>query len=114
VLSARLFGGVADDREARRDVLPDVHAQRATPTLCQDVEVAARLRRLDDAERVLPPRHRNVGPVVAGDLQEDAGVRAALVSLPRRVQEARAEAGAGCDAKLVTDRAPDLGEALLG
>ena len=41
--------------------------------------------------------------VVAGDLQEDAGIRAALVGLAGGMQEARAKAKTGGDAFLVAD-----------
>ena len=51
-----------------------------------------------------PGTGRSCG-VVAGDLQEDAAVRAALVGLPGRVQEARAEAETGRDL-LVRSRTP--------
>ena len=69
-------------------------AKRAAAALGEDLEIAAGLRRFDDAEGVFLARNRQVACVVAGDLQEHAGVRAALVGLPGRVQEARAEAEA--------------------
>ena len=58
------------------------------------MEVAARLRRLHDAESVLASRHGNVLRVVARDLEEDSAVGPAFVGLPGGVQEARAEAEA--------------------
>src|SRR6185436_5109112 len=65
--------------------------------LAQHLEVAQRLRVLYHAERVPPAWHRQIVGVVAGDLDEHAGVRAALVQLTRRVQIARPEADAGRD-----------------
>ena len=83
--------------------VPRCIAQGAALALQQHLEVASRLRRLDDAEGVLLPGHGHIDRVVAGDLQEDAGVRSALVGLPGRVQEARAELQAGRDALRVAD-----------
>src|SRR5215470_14483300 len=68
-------------------VARDVHAQGAPAALRQHVEIAARLRLLDNAEGVGLAGDRQVLAVVAGDLQEDAAVRAALIGLPRRVLE---------------------------
>ena len=85
--------------QPRRDIRTEMDAQRAAVALDEHLEIAARLRRLDDAERVALAGHRQVRGVVAGDLQEDAGVGAALVGLAGRVQEARAEAEAGRDAR---------------
>ena len=84
--------------QAGGHVRAEMDAQRAPAALGQHLEVAARLGRLDDAEGVLLARHRQVVRVVAGDLQEDAAVRPALVGLAGRVQEARPEAEAGGDA----------------
>src|SRR5579871_3719200 len=69
-----------------------MHAQRAPATFRKHLEVTARLRRLHHTERVLLPGHRNVLGVVTRDLEEYAAVRAALVRLPGRVEEARSEA----------------------
>ena len=77
------------------EIAGDVRAQRAPAALGKDLEIAARLRRLDDAERVGLAGHRQVLGIVAGDLQEDAAVRPALVGLSRRMLEARPEADAG-------------------
>ena len=57
------------------------------------------------------PGHGQVVGVVAGDLQEHARVRPALVGLAGRVQEAGPEADAGRRSRAVPDRAPDLGRA---
>src|SRR2546426_8641892 len=46
-------------------------------------------RSLHGAERVRPPGHREILRVVARDLEEHARVRAPLVRLTGRVQEAR-------------------------
>src|ERR1700688_4122076 len=87
--------GVLESREAGRDVRTEMDAQEPSPALRQHLEVAARCRRLDDAESVFLPRDRQIVGLVAGDLQKNAGVRAALVGLSGRVQEARSESQAG-------------------
>src|SRR5581483_10904374 len=67
--------------EPCRHVGAKVDAQRAAPALGQHLEVAARLRRLDDAKRVALPRHSQIHRVVTGDLQEDSSIGPALVRL---------------------------------
>src|SRR5260370_8669479 len=73
--------------------------------LGEDIEIAARLRRLDGAESVFLAGHGKVLRIIAGDLQKDPGIGAALVSLSRRMQEAWAETEAGRDALRIADRA---------
>jgi hypothetical protein len=70
-------------------------AQHAPAAFHQHVEVTAGLCCLDDAEAVGMARNVEIGGIVAGDLEEDAGVRSALVGLARRMLEARREADAG-------------------
>ena len=70
----------------------EMDAERPAAALGEHREVAARLRRLDDAEGVRCPGTARSRGVVAGDLQEHARVRSALVGLAGRVQEARPEA----------------------
>ena len=48
--------------------------------------------------------HRQIRGIVARDLQEDAGIRAALVGLPGGVKEARPEAEARGHALFVANR----------
>src|SRR5664280_2778205 len=81
-------------RQARIDIL-EVNTQRAATALNQHLEVAAGLRGLHHAETVGMAGHVDVGWVIAGNLQEHAGIRAAFVGLPRRMLEARSEAEAG-------------------
>src|SRR3981189_1162678 len=83
-------------------------AQDTPVALGQHLEVAARLRRLDNTEGVFLVRHLDIGEVVAGDLQEHAGVRAAFVSLPRRMKKSRPEGEAGRDALAVADQDADI------
>src|SRR5579859_1659496 len=64
-------------------------------------EIAASLRCFYDAESILLPRHGKIGGIVTRDLQKYAGVGAAFVGLPRRVQEARSESETRCDAFFV-------------
>src|SRR6478736_8140109 len=91
----------------------EMYTQHPPSAFGQHLEIAARLRRLDDAEGVFLVRHREIGRIVAGDLEEHAGVRAALVGLPRRMQEPWPEAQAGGDALAVADQGADILERLL-
>ena len=104
----RLPDGILEGRQSRRDMGAEMHAQHPPVALGQHLEIAARFRRLDDTESVFLVRHLEIGGVVAGDLQEHAGVRAALVGLPGRMQEARPEAEAGGDALAVADQDADV------
>src|SRR6185437_10670669 len=54
------------------------------------------LRRFYDSEGVLLSGHRKIVRIIAGNLQEHAGVRAAFVSLSGGMKETRAKAQAGC------------------
>src|SRR5947208_989867 len=85
-----------------------VPAQRAPAALGEHVEIAARLRRLDDAKARLLAWHRQILGIIRSDLQEHAAVGAAFVGLPGRMQEARAEFGAGRDVTLVAHQKPHL------
>ena len=69
----------------------DVNAQGATFALRQHLEIAPRLRRLDNAEAVVAAGDRHVSHRVVGDLQEYAGVRSTLIGLTGRMQEARSK-----------------------
>src|SRR5580704_14560801 len=89
-----------------------MNAQRATAALHQSIEVTGGLRRLHHAKAVGMTRHVEIARIVAGDLQEDAGIRAALVSLSCRVLETRSKAKAGCRAGFVADTAPHPGQGL--
>src|SRR5579862_2309103 len=90
-----LFQRRSERGQALLDTIGEMHAQGSAPAVGEHVEVAARLRRLDHAERIFGARHRQIGRIAAGDLQEDATVRATLVGLSGRVQETWAEAEAG-------------------
>ncbi len=81
-----------------------MHTERASSALGEHVEIAARLRRLDHAERVFGTRHREVRAVVRRHLEEHAAVRAALVGLTGRVQETGSELGRGRDVLRIADR----------
>ena len=84
--------------QPRSKIALQMHPQRAPAAFGQHVEIAARLRRLDDTERRLLAGHRQILRVIGGDLQEHAAVGPALVGLSGRMQEARSELGAGRDA----------------
>src|SRR5215471_3392210 len=88
-------------------------AERAAIAIREDLKVPARLCGLDGAEGVAPPGYRDVDRVIAGDLQEDAGVGTALVGLSGRVQEARSEFQAGRIARRVSNGLPDRLQHLL-
>src|SRR3954470_5632275 len=85
--SQRLFDCRANRAQTGADVRAKVNPEGATPPLGQHLEIAARLRRLDDAECVRLPRHRQVLRVVGRDLQEHSGIGPSLVGLTRGVQE---------------------------
>ena len=115
-MALEVEGGVhggGERGEAGGDVGAEVDAEGAAAALDQDLEVAARLRRLDDAEGVFLTGHGQVVGVVAGDLQEDARVRTALVGLTRRMQKARPELEAGGDALHLQDAPANGGEGPL-
>src|SRR5262245_32578913 len=84
-----------------------MNTERAAMAIREDLKITARLRRLYDAERERLSGDRQVALVVAGDLQEDAGVRTALVALASGVQEARTEAKARGQTPAVTNAVTD-------
>ena len=86
----------------------EMDAQDTPVALGQYLEVAARLRRLDDTERIFVIRNIDVGGVVAGDLKENAGVRPALVGLAGRMKEPRPEPEASRDALAVANQDANL------
>src|SRR5215510_921784 len=80
-----------------------MHPQGPAAPLGEYGKISAGLRGLDHSEGIFLPGNRQVGSVVAGDLEEYAAVRTALVGLSRGVQETRAETEAGCDLFAVAD-----------
>ena len=70
----------------------------------QHLEIAARLRGLDDAEGVLAARHQDVGRIVGSNLQEHPAVGSAFVGLAGGVQKARSEFEATGRATGIADR----------
>ena len=78
----------------------------------QRLTVAARLRVDELPERVRPVGDRSIDRVLRGELQEDAGGRAALVELAGRVQEARAVAR-GRRAARSTERGAEPGDRVI-
>ena len=69
--------------ERRRNLTSNMHAERASVPVRQNLEIAASLGGLDDSERVGLAGNGKIERVVARDLQEDACVRSALVPLAR-------------------------------
>jgi hypothetical protein len=64
-----------------RDIGSKMNAQRAPSPLSQYGEVASGLRCLDHAEGIFLTRHRQIFSIICRNLQENAGVRAALIGL---------------------------------
>src|SRR5512145_333410 len=65
-----------------------MHLERPTVARHEDFKVTASLRRLDNAKGILASRYWHVSGIVTGNLQKHTTVRATLVRLPGRVQEA--------------------------
>ena len=85
-----------------------MNAQGSAAALGQDLEVPAGLRSFDHSERVLLPRNRQVGGIIAGDLQKHTAVWAALVGLSGGMQESWAEADAGRVVPLIAQQVTQL------
>src|SRR5882672_11472964 len=79
-------------REPALQVFPEMGTQGTAAAFGKNGKIAAGLPRLHDSKRVLLSRNRQVLGVVAGNLQENAAIRAAFIGLSRRMQEARAKA----------------------
>src|SRR5712691_8049126 len=97
-------GGWLLDRRSnrRRQRLPsgrrfsaNRHPQNREPARRQGLQVAQRLRLLEDREAERLAGNRHVFGVVLDDLQEEADLGAAFVQLSGRVEEARPVAGGG-------------------
>ena len=86
---------------------PEMDAQCPAPARGQHIEVAAGLRRLDDAKTVFMARYVEVDGIIAGDLQKHPGVGSALISLPGRMEKARSKAETCGDPLAVADRNAD-------
>ena len=94
--------GALSSLHSRPATVAEMHAQHAPTAFDQHVEIAARLRRLDNAEAVVMAGHRG-RRLVAGDLQEHAGVRAALIGLAGECRNLGAKAEAGGDSPAVAE-----------
>src|SRR5215469_13734342 len=79
----------------------EMHPQCSTTPFSEHLEVSACLSGFHDTERIFLAGNREVVRVVAGDLQKDSAVRAALISLPRRIQKPRTEPKASRDMLVV-------------
>src|SRR5882672_157831 len=79
-----------------------MNTQRSPPAFRKHVKISTRLRRFYGAKSIFLSGHGKIGGIIARDLQKDATVRAALVSLSGRVQEARSKAETCRDLLLVT------------
>jgi hypothetical protein len=79
----RLPDGFFERCQSRRNMRAEMYAKHSPIALGQHLEIAARFRRLHNAESISLARHLKIGGIVAGDLQEHAGIRAAFVGLSR-------------------------------
>src|SRR5260370_11584396 len=94
-------GGLSDcGFDCRRERLPagrplpaEGHAEHREPPRAERLQVAEGLRLLEDREAVGLPGDRHVASVVLDDLQEEPGLRAALVQLARGVEEKSVDLG---------------------
>jgi hypothetical protein len=90
-------------RQAGRYITAEMNAQGPPVAVGEDLEIPASLGRFHDAERIFLAGHGKIGSIVAGDLQEDAGIRAAFIGLPGGMEKSRAEAEAGGNTLLVAN-----------
>src|SRR5437879_3630757 len=79
LLSQGLLDSAGQCVQTRVKVARYVRTQGPPATFRKNLQIAARLRRLDHAKRVGMTGHWQVFGVVAGDLQENAAVRSTLV-----------------------------------
>src|SRR6185369_11935276 len=78
-----------------------MHAEGASAAFSEYCEIAAGLCSFDDTEGVLLVGNGKIDGVVAGDLQEDAGIGSAFVGLAGGVQKARTKSKIRRDLLLV-------------
>src|SRR5260370_15799711 len=83
------------------------HPQHREPARCERLQVAQRLRLLEDRKAVRLAGDGHVFRVVLDDLQKKADLRAALVQLSGRVEEARPVARGGGVTGRISDRSSD-------
>ena len=76
-----MSNGLGKSVEAGLQILAQMEAEYAAASLGEDVEITAGLRSLYDAERVPLAGHGKVGSVIVSDLEKDAVICSALVSL---------------------------------
>jgi len=67
--------------EAAFEISAQMNSQRTPASLGQHLKISSGLRRLYDAERILLLRDREIGGIIAGNLQKHACVWTALISL---------------------------------
>ena len=103
--SASMTGASADGSAVRQP-----HVDRAAARPIQRLEVAERLRGLEDAERKPLTGNGQVVAAIGGNHHEHAGIGSALVQLPRGVQIPWTEPGGGRHACCVRQRRARLVE----
>src|SRR6266403_1928515 len=107
-VAQRIPNRAVEHLQSRFEIALEMHAQGAPAALGQNVEIAAGLRRLDNAEARLLAGYREIVGIVRCDLQEHAAVGAAFIGLSGGMQERRAEFGAGRKVVAVAHRKPHV------
>src|SRR5258708_35166718 len=90
-----------------RRVAAQRHPQHGQLARAEGLEVAQRLRLLEDREGERLAGDRHVARILLHDLQEKTRLRAAFVELPRRVEEPRPVTGRRRDLGAVAHRRAD-------
>src|SRR5712691_11395690 len=93
-----------------RRLFPKRHPQNREPARREGLQVAQRLRLLEDREAKRLAWDGHVFGVVLDDLQEKADLGAAFVQLSGRVEEARPVAGGGGVTGRIAHRSSDRGD----
>jgi len=73
---------LVEPRQAGLKISLEMHAKRSSSPPCEHIEIATRLRSLDNTEARFPAGDLQIPWIVGGDLKKNAAVRAALVGLP--------------------------------
>src|SRR6266568_4012386 len=85
-------------------VFPNMHPQGAPVSIGEHLEVAAGLRRLDDAKGIFMSGNRQINGVVAGNLQKNSAVGTAFIGLASGVQKAWSKTEARSHTLAVADQ----------
>src|SRR5258708_23598669 len=83
--------GLRQSHQPGLQIFSEMHTQRAAAALGKNSEIAAGLCRLHDTEGVPLRWYRQILGVITSDLEKNAAIRAAFLSLSGRVHTSRAE-----------------------